>query len=185
MADYYYSPTVLTSPVFLTDVQAAAINLTTGGEADPTGEKENVLDGLANGRQPLTQYYVTFEQGWDDGRGADELIDWHDINLEEMEAEEGPEYVAEFRRLLGIEQHEFLREVLKVNPELPVLELQTGFTCSRIQIDGYGGRGLHVNRKGYFYISTDDVEIDEDGTITLGSKFTPWKKESDGQAEAT
>jgi hypothetical protein len=43
-----------------------------------------------------------------------------------------------------------------------------------MRTDGFGGSSLHVTRKGYLYLTTTDVVIDEDGTCRHAGKFEPW-----------
>lgn len=177
MADYY-SPTVITSPVRLTDALAFVLEAQ-GGSCSPTGEEETVLDGLANERAPLRKYYVTFEEGWQDGQGAEELLDWRDLTEEDAKKEHGDGII----ELLDSESHILMREILKLNPELQQIEAQCGYNCSRMRLDGYGGWGLIANRKGYLYINTSNFEVEEDGTIKFAGEFKEWS-EIDERAEA-
>lgn len=169
MADYY-SKTVITTPVLLTENLVAALSAMGGDLWSDDASEETVLDGIVHGRPPLKRYYVTFPDGWSElVNQFDSIVDAcadKDIALDECDEE--------LRRLLWLDEPELLREVLLVNPDLTVIELQTGLDCSRMRLDGFGGRGLHVTRKGYLYIDTGSVEVAEDGTVRHLPQFVNW-----------
>jgi hypothetical protein len=171
MADYY-TQTVVTAPVLLTTDLADVLSKR-GATTYPADDGETVLDGIVNGRPPLRKYSVVFEQGWSDDLGDfDTFEEWAD-----WEGEDPDEFSEEFKRLSRLHEHELIHEVLKVNPELEMIELQSGWTCSKMRLDGFGGSSLHVNRKGYLYVNTHHVEVDEDGFIQPTSKMTLWETE--------
>jgi hypothetical protein len=43
-----------------------------------------------------------------------------------------------------------------------------------MRLDGFGGSGLIVNRKGYLYLTTSHYEIGDDGVIEPSGKFVFW-----------
>lgn len=176
----YYSPTVFRQPVRLTDLIYRVLEVQ-GGNCFPTAEVETILDGIVKERPPMTEYTVAFEEGWSGGRGVEEYLEY--IDADEVEKELGPEQFEEFKRLLDLESHQLLREILKADPDIEMIEVQCGFNCSKMRLDGYGGYALIVNRKGYLYINTGGYEIDEDGIIQSTAAFQFWEPEAVEAAE--
>jgi hypothetical protein len=170
MADYNTTEVVTTS-INLTKVMQQVLKLR-GAEIDVIGEG-CVLESMVTGK--LTdECTVGFEEGWNDN-DADELIEWHEPEISDTDK-------PEFDRLLDLSKHEFFREVLKVD-EGDHIALQAAWTCSKMRLDGFGGSGLIVNRKGFLYITTSDFIINDDGVIASRSVFSPWE-ELDEQGEA-
>jgi hypothetical protein len=170
MADYY-SRTVICETLLLTDDQQRALELV-GASMDPMGGDETILDGIVNERPPLKEYYVYFPNGW---TNACEDVDEFLIEYAGLDDEEAAEVSAEARRLVVLQEPDLLREVLKVNPDLDVIQMQESWSCSKMRPDGFGGRSLWLNRKGYLYVCTSQVEIDEDGIIENPSSFHLWE----------
>jgi hypothetical protein len=136
------------------------------------GEEETVLDGIVAERPPMSSYAVVFEEGLT-GLYTDTLEE----ELVEMDIEPG-EVSDEFKRLIMLDGAELLLEILKLNPEIEELDLQSAsfkrFNSSVSRLDGFGGSGLIVNRKGYLCIATSNYEIDEDGIIQARAAFRFW-----------
>lgn len=174
----YYTNEVITDAVYLTDDLCKLLQMK-GAEVEPTGEKQTVLDGMVNGAI-LNQYYVTFENGWNeyyetfDEWAAEELYD-------DDEVAEVSDYI---KAHFGYGKEDLLHEVLKVNPEMDHIVMQAAWSCSKMRLDGFGGSGLIVNRKGYLYLTTSNYVIDEDGTIRNASQFTTWESEQEARDEA-
>jgi len=171
MADYY-SPTAITHPVFLTEDLAGVLSAR-GGRVDPTGDKQTVLDGIVNESEPLAEYCVSFEEGTRDHDSFDEWLG--------DEGDEEEEYSDTFKELLIADMADVLHAVLKANPGVEEIEMQSSFTCSRMRLDGWGGSGLVVNKHGYLYLTTTSWEVEADGTIKPYGGFRRW----DEQKEAT
>jgi hypothetical protein len=57
------------------------------------------------------------------------------------------------------------------------IEQQSSWSCSKMRLDGFGGSGLIVTRKGYLYLTTTRFEIEEDGTVKFGGEFITWEDE--------
>ena len=171
MADYY-TREVVTTTINLTELMRSVLGLR-GADIDVVDEA-NVLDSIVSGAL-LSECAVSFESGWNDN-DPEELIEWHEP---EVSDEDKPE----FDRLLALEKHEFFREVLKVDLEADHIDLQSSWSCSKMRLDGFGGSGLIVNRKGFLYITTCDFTISDDGEIAPRSVFSPWE-ELDEQAAA-
>lgn len=176
MADYT-TQEVITSPVLLTDDLVSILQMK-GAEVVPTGEKQNVLDGIVHGAM-LSEYYVTFESGWSDY--CETFEEWAGENLDEDEEAQVSDYVKEN---FNLGKEDLMREILKVNPEANHIEMQAGWSCSRMRLDGFGGSGLIVNRKGYLYITTSNFIEDEDGVIQHGNDFHFWEPEEVEHVEA-
>jgi hypothetical protein len=168
----YYSQQVITAPVKLTDLMITVLQLRRA-EVDNIDDA-TVLDGIVAG-QMLHECTVVFEEGWDH-EDPEDLKDWHNPEIEEEDEEE-------FDRLLAMEQQDFFREVLKINPDQQYIELQSGWSCSKMRLDGFGGSSLHVSRKGWMVVTTTDVTMDEDGQFRCGAEFQPWEDEGE-QTEA-
>lgn len=171
MADYY-SPTVFTSDVGLTRPLYKALELQ-GANFHPTGNDETVLDGIVHGRPPVTGYHITFQEGWNDGMEAADYLE--DVDIDELMKELGPEDFDKFKELLDCDQTDLLYHILEANPEMQEIEVQCGFACSKMRLDGYGGYGIIANRKGYLFNCTTGWEIEKDGTITPTAKFIEWE----------
>jgi len=167
----YYTREVVTKPLMLTDLMVSVLQMR-GAEVEKIDES-NVLDSIVAG-QMLYECIITFESGWDDNE-PEELLEWHD-------PETTDEDKAEFDRLLAMEKIDFFREVLKVNSDANSIQLQAAWTCDRMRLDGFGGSSCHISRKGYMYVSTTDVDVDDDGTFHAGAQFYPW--EEDDKLEA-
>jgi hypothetical protein len=171
MADYY-SPAVFTDTVGLTNLLQRVLEIQ-GGTLYKDGYEETILDGIVNERTPISRYHVTFSEGWNCSTDLEDYLE--DINEDgELEEELSPEEFTEIKRLLELPREELLLEILKVDPDTETIEVQCGFSCSKMRIDGYGGYGLVVNRKGYLSNTTTDFAIDDDGTIKPGAIFTKW-----------
>ena len=163
----YYTRTTLDKVVGLT-TDLHDVFERRGGTLYSEGEEETVLDGIVAERPPMTSYSLVFEEGVT-GLYTDTLEE----ELAEMDIEPG-DVSDEFKRLIMLDEAELLLEILKLNPEIDELDLQSAFSCSKMRIDGFGGSGLIVNRKGYLYITTSDYEIDEDGIIQARAAFRFW-----------
>lgn len=175
MADYY-TQSVFDKPVLMTE-DLASVMQNRGAEVHRYNE-ETVLDGIVHGRPPLSLYGVTFDEGWNDLIDAFETLEaWADDTGENLD-----DYSDEWKRLAVLDEPSTLYEILKLNPEMEEISLQSSFTCSKMRLDGFGGSGLVVNRKGYLYITTTNWEEEPDGTIVLGSKFVPWEESADVEA---
>lgn len=158
MADYF-TQEVVTRYIRLTEPMRKALIGYLGAAVDLV-EEENVLDSLVGGLQAHT-YAVVFQEGWRDADPSDD----------------GDEENSEVDRLRKLSKEHFFREVLKINPGLEAIELQSAWTCSRMRLDGFGGSGLVVTRKGYIYITTGDFVVGDDGVVAMASKFTEWEAE--------
>ena len=163
----YYTQTTLDKVVGLTTDLHDVLERR-GGTLYLEGEEETVLDGIVAERPPMSSYSLVFEQGF-----AGVLDDTLEGCLAEYEIEPG-DVSDEFKRLIMLDDAELLLEILKLNPEIDELDLQSAFTCSKMRIDAFGGSGLIVNRKGYLCITTSDYEIDEDGIIQARAAFRFW-----------
>lgn len=175
MADYY-TQTVLTEPVYLTEELYGVLTLLQA-DITPAGDTETVLDGIVRERPPLTKYYVTFPEGWRTACGEDVdefLVEHLDLGEEEIEA-----LSDKFREMIVMDEPELLREIIKLNPEMEHIEMQSSWSCSKMRLDGFGGSGLIVNRKGYLYLTTTHYEIDEDGVIEHAGGFKFWEPEAE------
>ena len=163
----YYTRTTLDKIVGLTSDLHDVLERR-GGTLYLEGEEETVLDGIVAERPPMTSYAVVFEEGL---TGVfDETVEGC---LEELDID--PDSVTdEFKRLFMLDEAELLLEMLKLNPEIQELDLQSAHTCSKMRLDAFGGSGVIVNRTGYLYINTSDYEIDEDGIIQSRSAFRFW-----------
>jgi len=175
----YYTRTVITQPFLLTGDLVSVLKAR-GASLYPEGEGETVLDGIVNERPPLTSYSIVFDDGWTEPcEDVDEfLVDycgWDDEDCEKASPE--------FRALVVKSEHEILREIIKVNPQKEEIVEQSSWGCSKMRLDGFGGTGLIVNRKGFLYITTHDFTVDADGTIKPGSEFVSWKEFDEAAAE--
>jgi hypothetical protein len=166
MADYF-TQEVVTEPALITTIMEEVLVLR-GAELYPDGD-ENALDHLVSGVQART-HSIGFEEGWRDG-GPSELIEWHEPDLDHLSDEDRKE----FDRLLAMGKADFFHEVLKINPKKTNIELQAAWTCSKMRLDGFGGSGLFISRKGYLYVTTCRAAVDDDGTIRNLNEFTPWE----------
>jgi len=173
MADYYTQEVVTNEQVYLTPEMERVLELR-GAEVYREGD-ETVLDHLANGCEKHL-CGIVFEEGWREME-PEELIEMF------LDDEEEEELSEETKRLLALDKPDLFHEVLKINPEEEYIELQSGWSCSRMRLDGFGGSSLHVTRKGYLYVTTTNVSI-EDGVPVFDGEFVPWEKEA-GNAEAT
>jgi len=170
MADYY-SRTVIKTFVNLPPLIYRALELQ-GASLETTGESdETVLDGIVHERPPMSQYYVYFDESWSEGMGSEEYLEWADTD--DLSADD----LAEFTRLLDLESQDLLHEILKLNPELEEIEVQCSYSCSRMRPDGFGGHCLIVNKKGWFFNSSNGWKADEDGIIEATGAFTMWEPE--------
>jgi len=169
MADYY-SQTTLTEEVLLTQDLATVLSAR-GATLHPAGDEETALDALVTGQMPRRLYAVVWEEGWRNscGETLEDFIE--EIELEEKDATDG------VKALLLLEEEDILHEVLKINPDLDLLEMNEAYTCSKMRLDGFGGRSLIVNRKGYLYIGTSGYHVDEDDVICPDNAFKFWKDE--------
>lgn len=174
MADYY-SRSVITEQAKLTKTMARVLEAR-GATLYEEG-KENILDGLASGRVPLTTYAIVFGEGWSNCyETADEWAEDY--------GDEDEDITDEFRELFEMSEENLMHEILKINPDLDSLESQCGWSCSKMRLDGFGGSSVIVTRKGYLYITTTNFEVEEDGTIKPGNVFHAWDEEDDEQSEA-
>lgn len=168
----YYSHTVITDCYKLDEDLIAALEAR-GASCHPEGgEDETVLDGIVNERPPLKSYSIVWEEGWtepcdDVDEFLVEYVGWDDEDVEKASPR--------FRELVLLSEPDMLHEILKLNPDADAVQMQEAWGCSKMRLDGFGGRSLTVTQKGYLYLCTGSVEINEDGTIVPGSKFTPWK----------
>jgi hypothetical protein len=163
----YYTRTTLDKVVGLTS-DLHDVFEKRGGTLYEEGEQETVLDGIVAERMPMSSYSVVFEEGLN---GI--MDDTVEGCLAEMEIE--PDNVSdEFKRLVMLDEAELLLEILKLNPDIEELDLQSAHTCSKMRLGAFGGSGLIVNRTGYLYVSTATYEIDEDGIIQSTAAFRFW-----------
>jgi len=166
----YYSQTTLTQQVLLTQ-DLATVLTARGATLHQDGPGETVLDSLVTGELPRTLYGVVWEEGWRNPCG-ETLEDF----MEEIELD--PEDATEkVKELLLLEEEDILHEVLKINPDIDLLEMNEAWTCSKMRLDGFGGRSLMVNRTGYLHIGTHRYHVDEDGVIEPDNAFKFWKDE--------
>ena len=171
----YNTRTVITDEVLLTEDQAAAL-VYRGAECYNTRrQEETVLDGIIHGRMPCNEYAVSFEEGWDN-----QVEDYEDLNQWINDFGHDPEdFNDEIRRLVVMEEVNLLHEILKVNPKKDKIEQQSAWTCSKMRLDGFGGSGLIITRKGYLYLTTSHFDIDEDGVVNPSGGFKLWEAASD------
>lgn len=170
MADYY-SRTVIKTLVALTPLLYRTLELQ-GAGFDVTGDShETILDGIVNERPPMSVYYVYFTESWSDNQGAEEYLSWADTD------DLSPEDLVEFTRLLDLESQDLLHEVLKLNPELDEIEVQCSYSCSKMRTDGFGGHCLIVNKRGWLFNSTNDWQVNANGTIEARGSFMFWEPE--------
>jgi hypothetical protein len=176
----YYTRTVLTETVLLTE-DLASILVARGAQLyEEDGKGENVLDGIVNERPPLKRYSVVFEDGWTDPcDDVDEFL----IDYAGWDDEDAENASPEFRKLVIEDEHVILREILKVNDDKQEIDMQSGWGCSKMRLDGFGGSGLIVNRKGYLYLTSSHYEIDADGTIKHAGGFVSWDEYDVAAAE--
>ena len=166
MADYY-TRTTLDKVVGLTSDLHDVLE-GRGATLYLEGEAETVLDGIVAERPPIASYAVVCEEGL---RGV--FDDTVEGCLAEMDID--PDSVSdEFKRLVMLDEAELLLEILKINPEIDELDLQSAHTCSKMRLDGFGGSAVIVSRTGYLYIHTQAYEIDEDGVIQSRTAFRFW-----------
>ena len=173
MADYY-TRTVITGAIPLTDEMLAVVEARSA-TVYPQDE-EGILDALANVRQPLKTYHVVFEDGWLSQFSNDVDEEIGELGIEDDVSDE-------FKRLIMLDEADFLHESLKLSETLDHIEMQSGFGCSEMRLDGFGGSGLIVTRKGYLYITTSNWELNGDGTAEHRGKFHPWE-DADDRTEA-
>jgi len=174
MADYY-TRTVLTGPVPLTD---AMLTVVSARGADTTLEiEEGILDAITQERLPLKTYHVSFEDGW-----RSQYSDNPDEEIEELGIDD-EDVTEEIKRLVMLDEADFFHESLLLDPSIESIEIQSSWGCSKMRLDGFGGSGLILTKKGYLCIITTDFTISDDGVIALRSVFSPWE-ELDEQAES-
>lgn len=171
----YYTRTVITEPVLLTS-DLSDLLTARGAELYPEGQHETVLDGIVHERPPLTSYSVVFEDGWNNQ--YEDFEEW-----EYDHGEDGDTHSDEFKRLFELGEHEILREIIKVNPDKAEIVMQSSWSCSKMRLDGFGGSGLIVNRKGYLYLTTSHYVVEADGTIKPGAEFVTWDEHDKAAAE--
>lgn len=170
----YYTRSVITDTFLLTPEMSTALTFR-GAAVDPEGPGETVLDGMVNERPPLRSYSITFEDGWNDLVESYESVDeWI-----KDEGERPEDWNDEAKRLLWLDKEDLLHEVLKVNPDKDVIEMQSAWSCSKMRLDGFGGSGLIVTRKGYLYLTSTHYEVDEGGTIKPCGEFRAWADEQE------
>jgi hypothetical protein len=167
MADYYSQGT-LTSEVLLTPDLVTVLEAR-GATLHADGDGETVLDALVTGKMPRRLYGVTWPEGWRNPCG----VTVEDF-MEEIDLEEANDAVKE---LILLEDEDILHEVLKINPDTDILEMNESWSCSKMRLDGFGGRSLMVNRKGYLHIGTARYHEDEDGVLVPDNAFRFWKDE--------
>lgn len=177
MADYF-TKTVLTHCFKLDDDLVAALEVTGADVFPEGGPPETVLDGIVHERPPLTTYSVVWEEGIQepDSYGS---VDEYLVDIRGWDAEDIDGLSDRARHLMELDEPGLLLEILKLNPDAVAVELQEAHTCSRTRLDGYSGRSLTVTRKGYLYVFTKNIEIDDDGTVKLRNEFTPWDEEAE------
>lgn len=171
MADYF-SPTVFTAAIGLTNILRHALEIQ-GASFEEAEEPETALDGLANGRLPLSFHYVSFSEGWNDGQDADEMLEYID-DIDAVEKELGPEGFNTLKEMLNGDQTDMVYHILEANPDMEMVDVQCGFSCSRMRLDGYGGYGLIANRKGYLFNCSTGYMVEADGTIKPTGEFIEW-----------
>lgn len=173
MADYY-TQTVITDTFLLTEEMRDALDAR-GAEVYAEGPGETILDGLVNERPPLREHSIAFQEGWSDlvesYGSVDEWI--------EDEGHDPEDWNDEAKRLLWLDKEDFLLEILKVNPDKDQIEMQSAWSCNKMRLDGFGGSGLIVTRKGYLYLTSTHYQVDEDGTIKHAGGFQAWADEQD------
>lgn len=166
----YYSQTTLTQAVLLTENLATVLQAR-GATLYDAGEGETVLDSLVTGEQPRKPYAVVWEEGWrnPDGESVEGFME--EIELDPDDASKN------VKDLLILEEEDILHEILKINPDIELLEMNEAWTCSKMRLDGFGGRSLMVNREGYLHIGTARYHVDEDGVIVPDNAFKFWNDE--------
>lgn len=174
MADYY-TRTVVTGAIPLTNDMLTVVEAR-GATTYPVDE-ESVLDAIVNERPPIKSYHVVFEDGWRSHYSDD--VDWE---LEELGIEEG--ITDEIKRLVMMDMEDFLHESLKLDTEMGHIETQSGWGCSKMRLDGFGGSALIVTRKGYLYLTTTQFKIDEDGIAEHSGGFKFWEDEDEQPKDA-
>lgn len=171
MADYY-SQTTLTAQVLLTQTLVAVLEAR-GASLYPDGDGETVLDSLVTGQAPRRLYGVVWDGGWNNPCGLTVEDFMEDRELDPDDTSE------EVKALLLSEDEDILHEILKINPDIDLLEMTEAWTCSKMRLDGFGGRSLMVNRTGYLHIGTTRFHVDEDGVIEPDNAFKFWKDETE------
>lgn len=172
MADYF-TQTVISHAHYLTQDMADVLEAR-GAELDPTGEERTILDSLAGKGIPAKEYHITFSEGWNDW--PEEFEEW----AEDYAADDPNNYSEGFKELFELDRANFLYQVLLLDPEAVAVEVQESQSCSKMRTDGFGGSSLTVTRKGYLFLYTGNIEIDDDGTIRSGAKFVPWDDQKEG-----
>jgi hypothetical protein len=175
----YYTRTVITETFLLTEELVSVLSAR-GAAVYSEGEKETVLDAIVAERPPLSRFSIVFEDGWvepcdDVDEFLIEYAGWSSDKVEEH-------YSESFRELVVAGEAAILLEILKLNPDREHIEMQASWSCSKMRLDGFGGSGVIVNRKGYLYLTTTQYEIDEDGVIEPSGKFVFWDDEESAAA---
>jgi len=166
----YYTRTVLTESVLLTEDLHAVLRAR-GATIYEESAPETVLDGIVHERMPLGKYSVVFEDGWTcPCEDVDEFL----VEYAGWDDDDAANLSPEARELVLADEPFILHEILKLNPELDHINMQSAWGCSKMRLDGFGGSGLIVNRKGYLYLTSNHYEIDEDGVIEPSGKFRFW-----------
>jgi len=180
----YYTRSVITDTFLLSNTLVGVLKARSATVVEAE-KRETILDGLVNERIPLTSYYITCNEGWSD------LIDSYSSIEEwaEYEGEDLDELSDDFKELIMLDEPYLLREILKLNPGKNYIERQSGWSCDKMRLDGFGGSSLTVTKKGYLYVTTTDTLVTEDGEVRFGGEFyewdqEPWKDDEDEQSEA-
>jgi hypothetical protein len=166
----YYTKTTLTEPVLLTE-DLRTILEARGGELYLEKEEETVLDGIVAERMPLGAYSVVFEDGMTGVWYTSDEEAVRDLRADHESVSD------DLVRFAMMEEEDLLHEILKINPDIDHLTLQSAHSCSRMRLDGFGGTGVIVNRKGYLIINSASFRIDDDGVISPAATFRPWSDE--------
>lgn len=167
----YYRRTVITEPMNIDEDLEVALE-SRGATLHLEGVRETVLDGIARERPPLTRFAIVFEDGWQDtwGEDVDEFVRDH--------ADLDPSNVSDrAKAIIMMAEENILHEILKLNPDQDLIQMQESWSCSKMRLDGFGGRSTWVTREGYLDVCTSNVEVDVDGTIQLASQFTTWESQ--------
>lgn len=167
MADYY-SQTTLAQLVLLNKTLEDVLKAR-GADLHEEDDGETILDALVTGQPPRKLYGIVWPEGWRNPCGSTVEAFMEEIDLEEA--------TDEVKALMLLEDEDILHEILKINPDCDLLEMNEAWTCSKMRLDGFGGRSLMVNRTGYLHIGTSRYHEDEDGVIVPDNAFKFWKDE--------
>ena len=162
MADNYYQTTM--EPAELTLTPAMVLALRAHGASLEGGEDDNALIQVVRGDRNRHDTYVFFEEGWRD------LEDGEDTDFEDQIKGLNEEEKAEYTRLIKLNEEDFYREVLLVNPNVVAIEVKSAAYCSKMRPGEFGGHGIYVTRTHYLHIGDHSAIVNIDGTIEITAK---------------